>query len=201
MKKITEIFFEKAVVPLIIIIGTPIATAIVSKIKTGAWGKFFNEIPNYYWYIFIFMGTIWIGILWNAKRRKKIEEENSSSGVMIFSVPFGGYIDFAEIELFKVKWRILLPAPDPYSSFEKFDHDNISPKQIEIDTPPRCPKCGTELEERRSFFGKYNWNCVGCGFNTKNSENYYAISEKVKKIVKRQFEKKIENKLKDKKWT
>jgi len=33
-----------------------------------------------------------------------------------------------------------------------------------VETPPRCPKCETELEETRSFWGGYIWKCVNCGF-------------------------------------
>lgn len=112
---------------------------------------------------------------------------------MFSSAPTWGYIDFAEIELFDVKWRIKAPAPAPYS-MEGFDPDKVPPGQIDIDTPPRCPKCGTELEEKKNFWGVYNWDCVACGFRTSNNDSYYTVSDKVERIVKRQMELKNEKK-------
>jgi ribosomal protein L37AE/L43A len=62
------------------------------------------------------------------------------------------------------------------------------PHDLDIDTPPRCPKCETEIEQTRSFWGGYVWKCVKCGFQKRNRESYYREGERAEKIARREFE-------------
>ena len=65
---------------------------------------------------------------------------------------------------------------------------DIESENIEVEIPPRCPQCKTELEETKKFWGGYKWGCVNCGFTKKNSESWYIERDRVEKIAKRKFE-------------
>ena len=113
--------------------------------------------------------------------------------ILISHTPLCGWVSIGELSFVGARWRVLTPAPLPW---DEFDPLAISPSYIEIATPPRCPNCGTEIEESRNFWGKYIWLCVNCKWKVKHSKSYFYESTRAKKIAKRWWEKELENKLK-----
>lgn len=82
-----------------------------------------------------------------------------------------------------VIWKIIGLKEYPWDTRE-----TINPEQIEVEETPRCPECGTELEQTQTFFKKYSWNCVNCGFSYKNSDSFSVEKERARKKAKREWE-------------
>ncbi len=51
---------------------------------------------------------------------------------------------------------------------------DIEPSTLEVELPPRCPSCRTDLEESR-FSRFYRWKCVGCGWRKIKLRSYYDL--------------------------
>ena len=83
-----------------------------------------------------------------------------------------------------VIWIVRAPKPSELD----LEPPEITASDLELETPPRCPKCETEIEQSRSFWGGYVWKCVKCGFHKRNSDSYYREEERARKIAKRHWE-------------
>lgn len=64
----------------------------------------------------------------------------------------------------------------------------MSASDVEVKIPPRCPKCKTELEQSKSFWGGRNWKCPRGDFTNKSKKSFYELSESLEKIVRRDWE-------------
>lgn len=94
-----------------------------------------------------------------------------------------------ELSYVDVIWQIQTHGQSPILGF---DLRKVNPSTIEANTPPRCPKCKTELEEESSFWGGYVWRCVQCGYKKRNRKNFYTESDRATRIAKREWEKHLE---------
>jgi ribosomal protein L37AE/L43A len=176
--KIFEKLFEHLLAPVLVIIFTPIATIAGSKLTTNNWTQFIEKIPSWIIYTFFVVIIIWFVIILIRKRLKVIEEDNYPILPFISRTPIYGYENIGQLKYARVKWNILHPANPTWVS------TNINPNDIEVDTPPICPDCNTEIKEMKNFWGKYVWSCVKCGFKTKSKLSYWIIEEDIKKIAK-----------------
>jgi len=61
-------------------------------------------------------------------------------------------------------------------------------KSFDIVTPPRCPRCKTELEQKQGFWGGYRWKCVQCGFKKWKRHSYYQEADRALKILRHEAE-------------
>jgi ribosomal protein L37AE/L43A len=52
----------------------------------------------------------------------------------------------------------------------------------EVKSPPKCPKCGVELEEKKGFLYGYIWKCVACGFSKRNRDSFSTDAGRAEKI-------------------
>lgn len=116
------------------------------------------------------------------------ELDKPSAG--FYSIPLHGWTIIGKLPYKNVIWDILIPA--------ELQPSQSSASDIEIGTPPRCPKCQTEIEEKRSFWKGFIWICVRCGFRKRNKDSYYSEADRAEKIAKREFEIKLEEFLKSK---
>ena len=82
-------------------------------------------------------------------------------------------------------WKIILP-PDWRGRI--LELSNYSPEDIDINYYPRCPDCGTKLEEREGLIFGYIWKCVKCGYKTRNKDSFYDERTRVKKIAESEWE-------------
>ena len=102
-----------------------------------------------------------------------------------------GYEDIGNIDHAGVKWRIIAPLPPPPSLYRGPD---LTPSGIRVRTPPRCPECETQIEESKSFWGGYVWNCPDCDFKKRSKRSYYRVKDNVEKIAQRWVEKQFSDK-------
>ena len=183
--RIVQYLLDKIIAPLLVGLLTPIMIGIVSKIKTGDWMKLFGIIPNTLWIVVGLVIFLWIVIIVILGRIKQLQELNAGPGIAILSTPAYGWINIGKLNYAGVIWRVQVPAPAPMEAFNPL---KIHPSSIEVETPPRCPKCETELEQYHSFWGGYIWRCVGCGFHKRNRDSFYKESERAEKIARREWE-------------
>jgi ribosomal protein L37AE/L43A len=108
---------------------------------------------------------------------------DSHNAIGFSSAPFGWEL-LGTLKYLGVTWRITAPKDDPWGSF--------SISRIEVETPPRCSRCGTEIEQSHSFWGGYIWKCVGCNFKKRNGDSYYDEGRRAGKIARNKFEKQKE---------
>ncbi|MCK4330545.1 hypothetical protein KAX02_11970 [candidate division WOR-3 bacterium] len=128
-------------------------------------------------YFFIFCLAaflIWYFISRSVRRR----EERELGLPRIVSIPRYGYQEVGTGIYGGVKWVLQLPNPGPFDSHPLLP----SPSPLEIAkrlkvTGPFCPKCDTELEERKKLFG-YTWTCVKCRFCIRSKIPVHKLREK-----------------------
>ncbi len=85
-----------------------------------------------------------------------------------------------------VKWNILGPRQRSFETPEEYE--KRLPDSIDVQIPPRCPKCGVELEEKKGLLLGYIWKCIGCGFSKRNWKSYYLEADRAKRLWKRACE-------------
>ncbi len=176
---------NEIILPVIVIIVTPFAIAFSSKISTGDWLKWFSSIPKWFSIIFIILVLLWYVIIIIRKRLIRTRELDSGLPVAFARIPIFGWVTIGKLEYSGLVWRIRIPTSAPW---EDFDKNSIVLNSIEIEKPPRCPKCETEIEESHSFWGKYIWTCVRCNFKKTNKRNYNREGERAEKVARRLWE-------------
>jgi len=167
-------------ISIILNILNPIITVIVSKLKTGSWFSLFNS-PYFITTSSLLVSWFIISLVY--RRAVVIKERNTGSFFASFASPTYGWEKIAQLEYRGVKWII----EEPIYSIRTYKRD-IHIDSIEAQTPARCPKCETELEEKVNFFGRYVWTCILCHFKKSNKENMYKEAERATRIAKRQLE-------------
>jgi len=186
-----SLFKEKLLYPILALILTPPATAIGSWLKTGDWTKWFTDIPLWLW-ILLAIGFVFLAVLMLVRRRRKqIQDSEVVSPIVIVRNPAFGWMPVGELFFRNVKWQIIAPRPAPWNF--SWEVRNVSPSDIEVYTPPKCPKCGTEIEEEKGFWGGYIWKCVRCDFKMKNHHSYYGEADRAEKIARRDWEMAMRN--------
>lgn len=189
-KKILDIFLTV----FISVISTALIASVASWISAGSWTKWLEQISGWVWALFIilFIGLFIIVLI--RKRIRGIRESESRRGLYtpVISSPWG-YREVEEIRHVEVIWKILAPNPSPVQSAISYEKalTSIDPKSIEIDVPPRCPHCKTELEEKQRFLGGYKWICVGCDFSKNNKDRFYKEADRAKRRAEASLEKRF----------
>jgi len=181
--KAVNLLLDKIVVPILLAFLIPVVTSIGSKISTGNWSEWFATIPSQVWITLVIIFALWILVIAIRYRTRHLRKESQST-ISIISVPYGGWRNIGKLKYADVIWIVRAPAPPWY----ELSPEPITPHDLDIDTPPRCSKCETEIEQSQSFWGGYVWKCVKCGFQKRNRESYYKEEERAKKIARREFE-------------
>lgn len=90
-----------------------------------------------------------------------------------------------EVPHANVKWPVKVPLPSPIQRYESYEKQRLvlDPDSIIVETPPRCPKCDTKLEEQKRVLKGYKWICAGCGFAARNRDSFYVEAARVEKIA------------------
>ncbi len=117
-----------------------------------------------------------LGLVVIFKRIREVRNSNTSSFVSSETPPRLGWKKIKEEEYKGVIWEIRKRI-DSYTPLEP-------EMKINVKTPPSCPKCKTEIEQTRSFWGGYVWKCINekCGFKKRNKESYYQEAKRVKSL-------------------
>jgi ribosomal protein L37AE/L43A len=183
--KIVCPLIDKIVCPLMVALLTPIIIGIASKVSTGDWIKWFSLIPRAARIIFGLVIFLWVIVIAIRSRVKQLQNLDAGPAIFVISTPIFGLVTIGKLNYAGLVWVIRAPAPALWKSFTPSE---ISPSSIEVETPPRCPKCGTEIEESHSFWGGYIWRCVRCDFKKRNRNNYYREEERAEKVARREWE-------------
>ncbi len=174
---IFKYLLEKLLLPLIL--STPVITAIVSKLQTDSWLEYIKNVSTEQWMI---IGGVVLSLLaarWMFMRVSAVKELNKGYLPFAFiSNPLYGWEDMGELTYKGVIWKIRLAV-------HSMVPENMRLTDIEVDTPPRCPKCKTEIEQKHTLLGRYLWSCVNCSFKRRNGESYYKEAERANKIARR----------------
>lgn len=181
--KVVNFLFGKIAVPLLVALLTPVCISIGSKIRTDDWWEWFAGIPNQVWIPIGSAIFLWIIIIAIRYRLRQMHKDDSPL-VSVFTVPPWGWKDVAKLTYAGVIWVVQAPKP----SGLELDPPKITASDLELETPPRCPKCETEIEQSPGFLGGYVWRCAMCGFRKRNKDSYYRESERAIKIAKRKWE-------------
>jgi len=184
--KIVQFLLDKIVAPLVVVLLTPVIISIASKINTGDWIEWFGLIPKTAGIIFGVVIFLWVIIIVIRNWVKQLQELDAGPVLFARSSYGFGWIPIGKLNYAGVVWRVRAPAT---SSWKHFGHLDISPSSIEVETPPRCPKCETKLEQSHSFWGGYVWRCAECDFQKRNRDSYYRVAERAEKIASRKWEK------------
>jgi hypothetical protein len=167
MSRMSDKLFDKLLIPLLITVLTPIAAALGSKIVSGSWTEWIEKVPIPAWRVFGIAMLLWVVVL-VYKRLKAVRESEIGHTTSVVIPPYG-WTEVGELEHAGVLWTVCAPAPEPW---ETFDPMSVSSSELNIAIPPKCPKCGTELEEKPRFLGGYKWKCIRCGFKKRNKDKF-----------------------------
>lgn len=70
-----------------------------------------------------------------------------------------------------VVWRMTFPAPSLFD-----DNAPLDIEAVQLDNPPLCPECNTELSETTSwsfcFRLRFRWSCARCQFRKVNRHSF-----------------------------
>jgi ribosomal protein L37AE/L43A len=59
---------------------------------------------------------------------------------------------------------------------------------LRVRAAPKCPECRREMEENKTFWGKFSWTCIKCGFKLINEDSSAKESERVEKLAEADLE-------------
>jgi hypothetical protein len=183
MKQFLKSIFDNVVAPLVVVVLTPTAIGAASYFKTGDWKAWFSKVPTWVWPAFVFGVLIWIATALIRSRKRSLE--SNSQSFYAISIPRNGEQEIAELDHAGVKWKVMMALPGLGQSI---DPDNIPPDRISIAVPPRCPECKAKLEQEETFWARFRWTCVRCGFKTKNDKSYYSEQKRAQLLAESHYE-------------
>jgi len=79
-----------------------------------------------------------------------------------------------------VTWDIVAPTRHPREKPE--DYARRLPTIGEARIPPKCPKCGVQLEEKKGMIYGHIWRCVSCGFKKRSRDPFFTEGGRAEKI-------------------
>lgn len=186
MGKTTERILDKLVLPLLFVALLPTFTLLGSKLLSGDWLAWFKRVPS--WGYSVFVGLIVAGFLLSpvVRRLRRLRKRNLPAAPLFFGVPRWGYVTVGTLNYKNVIWHVQIPAPPPWKGLTPAEARCAA---VDVETPPHCPKCDTEVEETETFFGNFRWSCLRCGFVTKNNMSYYKEVIRAEKLARSWWEK------------
>jgi hypothetical protein len=85
-----------------------------------------------------------------------------------------------------VTWDIVAPVQPMLE--KTADYTRRLPTIGEARSPPKCPKCGVELEQKEGWIYGYIWRCVACGFSKRNRDSFLIEAGRAEKIWRKKAE-------------
>jgi hypothetical protein len=123
----------------------------------------------WYAYIILIVALLVVVITQKEKIKQKI---GSATAPVLHKVDTIAYQD--------ITWDIVAP---PQNTLEKqADYAKRLPTIGEARIPPKCPKCGVELEEKKNLILGYTWKCVSCGFKKRSRDTFFTEAGRAEKI-------------------
>jgi hypothetical protein len=186
--RLLEILLKSIVAPLVVVVLTPTALALGSRFCTGDSTAWFRSFPWWMWTVACVLIIAWVAVILVNRRRACLRRQGGRL-IASLSGPIGGWVKVGHMPYQGVLWVVRLPAPPRWGLAPQ---EAPLPADVDVSAHPRCPLCGTELEESKSFWGGYNWKCVGCGFSKRNRETFYTEASRVERLARRDFERHIQ---------
>lgn len=190
MRKTTDSLLEKLVWPILLLALTPAVTLIGSKLQSGDWLAWITQVPSWAFWLFFGIVVLWLALGLVVRRIKHLRTRNLPPLPMAFTIPRWGYVTVGILNYRGVAWRCRIPAPPPW---RQLAFETAKSERVDVETPPHCPQCDTELEEQETFFGKYRWICVRCGFVKKNDISFYYEAVRAERLAQVELEKQTSN--------
>lgn len=72
-----------------------------------------------------------------------------------------------------MSWRLVVPLPPSWHATGPLGFNAANAR---VEGRPRCPKCGTGLEEHPTVFGRYRVRCVGCDFSIRQRDSFVVLA-------------------------
>ena len=182
--KVLEIVQKDILAPVLVAILAPLVVGLFSTLRTGQWSSYFDRIPVGAWAAFAVLVVVWLIYAFVRRRRDELRQLDSGVSAFVVTTPLYGWRAIMEFSYADVTWRVRGPRRTPFD-------DRTLPSEVEVETPPRCPECKTELEQRHRFWGGYLWWCVGCSFRRKSRESYYREPDRAQRIANRWLEEEL----------
>lgn len=192
MKKHTELFLGNYIYAVFAGITLLVGGILWSKIKTENWLTIFYQYPEQVLLVVCIGLFFWFLLILFIRRA----QSNRATKVrFVATPPQFGYTELSEYEHKDVFWPVRVPA-NPLS--RNLSGQSITnPSDVTIGIPPRCPKCKTELDERKTFWRGYKWICPDCGFSKHNKNDFHSERDRVEKIVRRDYREELKQKDED----
>lgn len=181
MRKMWKQFMDKIGWALLLVVLTPLAASIGSRILSGEWLAWLSSITSLYTLGFGSL-CLMIGFVWY--RISHLNKQNLPKPRRISVIHLYGYRCIGKLTYKDVKWVVQVPNSSPCESL--FPEET---KDVSVKIHPLCPKCETEIEETKTFFGSYLWTCINCGYKTKNDISYVNESVRAENLAKSRVEK------------
>ena len=158
-------------------LGLVVGTALISSaswLLTGRWTAWFG-IFRWGW-VLVAVGAallLWVLVkfLFPSRGGSSVPRALGRHMPFPYGVPVAQFSGSFDGVVWAYRGVILGPPPnhgDP--------QPDIEPSTLEVDLPPRCPICGTDIEEGR-FSRLYRWKCVGCGWRKLKRRSYYDLAD------------------------
>lgn len=173
---------NQIIVPLGVSILAISLTAGSSWWKTGSWDTWLRAVPFWVWIVASALLLVWITFnltrAWGAA--------NASQGAVGGVVVSPGWSStreqkFGELHYAGVVWDVMV---DPGGLSNRVNIKNPPSERIRVKYNPRCPDCGTEIDEEKKFWGSYVWDCPACTFDAMKDKSFIAESSRAEKVAK-----------------
>lgn len=189
-----KLFIGRFVYPLAVALTLFISSGIYSLLDGKSFLYLFEKLDYLQW---ILLSTtllvIYVLSLKFKSYKRRIEVIELQRFPMIMFSDGRHHSNAYTIISFGYEWMVTAPEPSKYWS--RYDEvEPINPDSIRVKTPPRCPKCKTELLEDPRFFGGYNVRCPRQDFSTRSKKSFNELSYEVRLIMKNEIEKKQQEK-------
>ncbi len=180
--KIAYWFRDKIIAPFLSSLFLFIVIGGGSTYSTGNWWKWFAQIPTVGWILLGVIFVIWISLIIIRNYFIRKEKESPSQPFrMVYKEKKVNQLKYAD-----VIWVVLVSV-NIENAFD-LDPERITPQDLYIDIPPRCPNCETEMEQNPSILIGYSWKCIKCGFKKHNNYSFSTEAERARKIASRKLE-------------
>ncbi len=175
------------------IMGTLIATALLAvgasvwQAHTGQPVRWLRSVPvNVWWAIGggVVVGVFGVLIAIIRRVGANRRHQRADSVIAVTRHPLFGWREF-DVDYAEMSWRLVVPRPP---SWHRTGALGFNATDARVDGRPRCPKCGTGLEERRTAFGRYRVKCVGCDFEVGQRDSFAVLAPRAERIGQRQLE-------------
>lgn len=142
-------------------------------------------------YVFKFLAFEWVlailvgGIILFRVRRNKsqaLESEELAGRIVRSGDPNAEDMSLDDLNHAGVNWPIIAQ----FNSLETVP--TLNPNDVVVENPPRCPRCGTQLEQKLNFWGWWAWRCVGCKFRMKSRDGFNVEAQRALVLARRRLE-------------